>query len=216
MFKEETVVFTLFKTKVRSASQTWDRTHSGCNSRTTRSPSVLLLVSLSHREIAEIATLSRSALNTCQEAGLGPWGLRWVRADCGGPVAPRIRPWKPSCRRRSAPVARPSLRHHRFALPQTRSLTRLALLVPGCFVVLGFPAAPPPSSTCTALWSHAARQRHSGLPRRAAASLWVLIQPRGGPYLAAPPNEATPSEGPPPPCKLRWRKGTKLIHVYIQ
>lgn len=77
MFKGETVVFTLFKTKVRSASQTWDWTHSGCNSRTTRFPSVLLLVSLSHWEIAEIATLSRSALNTCQEAGLGPWGLRW-------------------------------------------------------------------------------------------------------------------------------------------
>lgn len=120
------------------------------------------------------------------------------------------------------PVARPSLRHHRFALPQTQSLTRLALLVPGCFVVLGFPAAPPPSSTCTALSSHAARQRHSGLQRRAAARLCVLIPPRGGPYLAAPPNEgwATPSEGSPPhthtPCKLRWRKGTKLIHVYIQ
>lgn len=60
MFKGETVVFTLFKTKIRSASQTWGRTYSGCNlerdSRTTRSPSVLVLVSLSHREIA---TLSR-------------------------------------------------------------------------------------------------------------------------------------------------------------
>lgn len=135
MFKGKTVVFALFKTKVRSASQTWGRTYSGCNlerdSRTIRSPSVLVLVSLRHREMQSFPVWP-STLAKRLDLALGGYG--GVRADCRGPGTPRVRPWRPSRKRRYRPVARPSLRHHRFARrrlglsPASLSSCRAALL----------------------------------------------------------------------------------------
>lgn len=43
--------------------------------------------------------------------------------------------------------------------------------------------------------------------RPEAGHIWPRPLTRVGPR---------PPKVPPPPCKLRWRKGTKLIHVYIQ
>lgn len=154
------------------------------------------------------------------DLALGGYG--GVRADCGGPGAPRIRPWKPSCRRRSAPS--PALASATIAL-HCRRLSLSPASLSSCRAALLSSASrprprrlPPAQRFRAMLPDSVTRDSSEGLQRVSACSfrpeaghIWPRPLTRVGPRppKVPPPHTHTPS-------KLRWRKGTKLIHVYIQ